>query len=215
MDVPRLGLILPPPAMSTLPQTTTLLLAQIADFGQTEAWETFDRRYRPVLTALGRSLGLNDADAADMAQTTLADMAVALRAGQYDRAKGRLRSWILGIARHRAARLLDLRKSRREVGLLADLDQISDDALTDLWLAARQKTIVEAALTQLRTQSRFEASTLLAFELSTLRGVPPGEAAVLAGLDGAEDVYIARHRVTRRLREIAVELEPLYDEGPP
>ncbi len=197
--------------MSTLPLTTTLLLAQIADFGESRAWEEFDRRYRPVLLTFGISLGLGRDDAADMAQTTLADLARGLRDGQYCRGKGRLRAWIFGIARHRAARII---ATRRCVQHLADeLGALSDERMADLWEQARQKAIVDAALARLRETSRIAPATLSAFELVALRGVPAVEVAVLCGMRGADEVYIAKSRVTQRLRQIVAEIETLYDEA--
>jgi RNA polymerase sigma-70 factor (ECF subfamily) len=197
--------------MSTLPLTTTLLLAQIADFRESQAWEEFDRRYRPVLLAFGRSLGLGPDDAADMAQSTLADMARSLRDGQYSREKGRLRSWILGIARHRAARIL----SARAMGALPVEEPVdlSDERMEALWQRAREKAMVDLALARLRASSRLAPSTLSAFELVALRGVPAAEVAVLCGLGSIDEVYVARSRVTARLRAIVADLEALYDEA--
>lgn len=197
--------------MTSLPLTTTLLLSQISDFGQSEAWEEFDRRYRPMLLAFGRSLGLGHEDAADMAQTTLADLAVGLRDGKYDRKRGRLRSWILGIARNRAARIAGVR-ARGGVSSV-EIDAMSEETLTELWEDARRRTILDLALNRLREHSKLAPSTLTAFELVALRGVPAAEAAKLSGLRGPDDVYVARSRVTRSLREIVASFEAIYDEA--
>lgn len=197
--------------MSSLPLTTTLLLSQISDFGQSEAWSEFDGRYRPMLIAFGRSMGLGYEDAADMAQSTLADLAVGLRDGKYDRQRGRLRSWILGIARHRAARIVSAR-GRGGVSSV-EIDAMSEETLTEMWEDVRRRTILDLALNRLREQSKLAPSTLRAFELVALRGVPPAEAAKLSGLRGADDVYVARSRVTRSLREIVASFEAIYDEA--
>lgn len=197
--------------MSTLPLTTTLLLAQIADFGERQAWEEFDRRYRPVLLAFGRSLGLSRDDAADMAQTTLSDMARALRDGQYCREKGRLRSWILGIARNRASRIMAARAATCQ--RLDETPDLSDERMEALWQRAREKAIVDLALARLRETTRMAPSTLSAFELVALRGVPAAEVAVLCGLGSVDEVYVARSRVTARLRTLVVELEALLDDA--
>jgi DNA-directed RNA polymerase specialized sigma24 family protein len=197
--------------MSTLPLTTTLLLAQICDPQHTDAWTEFDRRYRPVLIGFGRGLGLSHEDAADMAQWTLADLAKALSKGRYDRHRGRLRSWIMGIARNRAARIVGIRAHARLSP--QDLEAITDETMADLWDKARHKALLEHALALLRDTSRFAPATLAAFELVALRGVPAVEVASLCGFAGPDDVHVARCRVTRRLREIVADLEHLYDEA--
>ena len=80
-----------------LTRTTTALLEALLDPADDEVWQDFDRRYRPILIAFAQRLGLPDEDAA---QDTLTRFVRSYREGKYDRDRGRLRSWIIGIARH-------------------------------------------------------------------------------------------------------------------
>src|SRR5262245_17537560 len=90
--------------MLTLSRTTTLLDGLLRG-DDARLWQEFAERYRPMLLAFGRRLGLGEVDAEDAAQETLLHFIRALRAGKYDRTRGRLRSWIVGIAKYRIADL--------------------------------------------------------------------------------------------------------------
>ena len=90
--------------------TNTELLAQLRTASGEVAWQRFSERYRPMLTAFARQAGLKSDAAEDVAQQTLLAFYEALRAGKYERDKGRLRSWLYGIARN------TLRNWRREHG---------------------------------------------------------------------------------------------------
>ena len=79
-------------------KTTSVILDDLADFENRETWNRFAGRFRDPLMRFGRKIGLNVADAEDMAQQTLLVFAEGLRGDRYDRAKGRLSSWLFGIA---------------------------------------------------------------------------------------------------------------------
>ena len=76
-------------------------------------------------------------DAADVAQETLTDFLRDYRAGKYDRRRGRLRSWISGIARHRVLDTLRQRARNQATRGESAFDELPDDArLTAIWDAA-------------------------------------------------------------------------------
>ena len=52
-------------------RTTTAMLDALHDPENALVWETFDKRYRPILIGFARNLGLSEQDAADIAQETL------------------------------------------------------------------------------------------------------------------------------------------------
>ncbi len=55
-----------------------------------ETWRAFGQRYRPILVAFGRRLGLPPEDAADAGQETLVSFVKSYRGGKYHRERGRL-----------------------------------------------------------------------------------------------------------------------------
>ena len=95
---------LPDPNLS---KTTTAMLQALHDPHDVATWQEFDTRYRPVLIGFARNFGLDDADAADVAQDTLTRFLEQYRDGRYERERGRLGAWLVGIARYR---ILDLRR---------------------------------------------------------------------------------------------------------
>jgi RNA polymerase sigma-70 factor, ECF subfamily len=192
--------------------TTTLLLESLKDPARDSVWSEFDARYRPILIAFSRQLGLNDADAEEVAQETLAEFLRAYREGRYDRTKGRLSSWIISIARNRISdrrRKWARRKEHRGDSALADLSNRT--RLTRVWAVERQRVIFERAWELLRTTGRTAEKTLKAFELVAMRGTPPEAAAAECGMT-LDEVYIAKNRVTKRLREIVEQLTDAYGE---
>ena len=86
-----------------MPITTTLLLNSLKDERNDEAWTDFDARYRRVIEDFAKSAGLRDDDASEVAQQTLFEFVKAYRLGRYNRERGRLHSWIIGIAQNKVA----------------------------------------------------------------------------------------------------------------
>lgn len=165
-----------------------------------------------MLLAFVRSLGLADQDAAEVAQVTLAQFAADYRAGRYDRSRGRLSSWILGIAHHRVMDLRRLRQRERlQRGESALVEVADEHNATQAWESARKRVIVERALERLRTDTRMDDRTITAFELCAIRNAPPETAAQQCGMSVAE-VYVAKNRAIKKLREIVSELTREFDE---
>lgn len=190
--------------------TTTLLLEGLFDSQNEAAWREFHERYTPTIVAFAQRLGLSADDAADVAQETLSKFLTEYRAGKYDRSRGRLRSWIVGIARWRVADLRRARAGRREIQDDLAVDELPDDeSLTRLWEQEHRATLLRNALAELRENSRFGASTLEAFERYVLEQQPPADVAARLGISVA-DVYMAKNRVAERLREIILRLEAAY-----
>ncbi len=193
-----------------LTRTTTALLEGLVDPANEELWRAFDERYRPVLVAFGLRLGLRPEDAADAAQEALLRFVASYRAGRYDRGRGRLRSWLTGIARHCIAEVREKGARRRERGL-AEAFELPDEAtLTRIWDAECEQEILRRGLDQLRSESRADSRTIQAFEMVALDGRRPAEVAEALRIT-PNDVYLAKHRCLKRLRQIVLQLEDLYE----
>lgn len=191
--------------------TTTQILDSLHDSKNTDIWLAFDQRYRPVLVAFARQRGLSEEDAADVAQTTLAEFVSDYRAGKYDRSRGRLSSWIIGIASNRIADIGRMQKRRGSMrGQSGFVDVAADDAEKQ-WDESLRRVVLERALAMLRLKTRLDPRTIAAFELCSIRGVPAEAAAAECGMTAAE-VYVAKNRVIQKLRTIVAELTQEYDE---
>jgi RNA polymerase sigma factor (sigma-70 family) len=199
-----------------LPITTSLLLSSLRDEQESGGWRDFHARYWPVLVGLGVHLGLRETDAQDAAQWTLLEFLKEFRAGRYERGKGRLRSYILGIARNR---IRSLRRSASRPAQAArpmtdaheTPDDLTDAVLEAAWETERRSAILREAWEQLRASPKLAPATFLAFELVSMRGVPAEEAARQAGIT-VNDVYLARHRCTKRLKELVDAITSAWDE---
>ena len=191
-------------------RTTTRLLDALHDPGNQPAWIHLDARYRPVIIGLARRLGLTATDAEEVAQQTLAEFVTAYRENRYDRAKGRLSSWILGIAHHTTLRVH--RKGRSQAHEAEHLSQVPEEsALRSIWTDERDRAILNRAMSSLRDETSVDDRTLQAFELVALRGVPAAEVADQCGMS-LNQVYVAKSRVTKRLRELIEELTAAFEE---
>ncbi len=196
--------------MIDLTRTTTQLLEGLRHSDDAAAWGEFESRYRALLENFARKLGLSDADAEDAAQEAITRFLTEYRLGKYDREKGRLRSWLIGIVRYRA-----LETRRKRAGSPADLphdDQLLDDeaGMTRIWEQQQREQVLRGAMEELRTRTAMGEKTLRAFDLSVTRQLPAKEVADTLGMS-VHDVYLAKSRCMARLREIIDRLEAVYD----
>ena len=194
--------------MIDLTRTTTQLLNDLHDPQNQQVWETLDSRYRPIILNFVRRLGLSDADAADVAQETLIQFTREYRDGRYDRERGRLRSWIITIARYKVAAV---RRAQARGGGPARGDSVivnlEDEAeLTRIWEVERRTILLRQAMEQLKSTSRTADRTIQAFELLVTRHMAAPAVAEALGMS-VHDVYLAKSRCTRKLREILESLE--------
>lgn len=193
--------------------TTTLLLSRLHNSMDRDAWQLFDRRFRGVVIAAGKKLGLDDSDAEDAAQETLLQAIRDYQSGRYDRSKGRLSSWIVGIAHNRICD--QLRKRRRQPGGEAPMshtDSLGAQAVAEAIEQALERRVCEESWEHVRDAGQTDERTIRAFELTVLRGVPASEAAEQCGMT-VEQVYVAKNRVAKRLQVAADKIGRAVRDG--
>lgn len=199
--------------LAGMTHTTTALLDGLHERGNRSAWEEFDRRYRPILVGFLRHMGLDAADAADVAQDTLTCFVQEYRLHKYDREQGRLRSWLIGIARCRLADLRRTERRRRELRGESAIESLPDDAeANSIWEMEQRRFIFEQAVGSLRETTRFNESTIGAFERVVLRREPVETVSAELGLT-AQEIYNAKNRVVEKLREIVKRYEASFLGG--
>lgn len=187
--------------------TTSTLLSALRDPVNQSAWARIDGHYRPIVERVARRVGLSDSDASDAAQETMLTVMRDFRAGRYAPERGRLRSWILAIARFRIAdaqRLQGGRRAERGDSVLATLPAAC--ALDEVWDDEHRKTVFALAINELRASSRFSERTLAVYERLALGLQPVREIAVEFGI-AEQDVYEAKARITGKLREIIAQFD--------
>ncbi|MCA9296136.1 MAG: sigma-70 family RNA polymerase sigma factor [Phycisphaerales bacterium] len=196
-----------------LTRTSTLFLTGLQDPGNESQWATLDERYRPIIIAFARRLGLSDADAADVGQETMMQVLKECREGKYDRSRGRFRAWLITIARYRVAAVYRTKSRKREYrGESAMIDLENDDQIHEIWDHERRARILRQALEELRTRTRTNDRTIRAFELHVVRQMPVKAVAEELGIT-EHDVYQAKSRIASQLRDIIADLDKAYDEA--
>lgn len=189
--------------------TTSTILERLRGFEDQTLWERFCARFRKPLVRFAQRLGLSDEESDDAAQEVLLVFAAALRDGRYDRSKGRLNQWLFGIAYRQITGLR--RKRRREKQKQQDAGgrdsfwgNVPDErAAYEAWDAEWERAALDLCLRQVRVE--VADNTYRAFELVMRQGRTPDEAAAELKMS-REAVYVAKHRVLKRLNELMGEL---------
>ncbi|MFP8879425.1 MAG: sigma-70 family RNA polymerase sigma factor [Myxococcota bacterium] len=198
--------------MVDIERTTTALLEGLFDHENEAAWSIFDARYRPIIIAFARKLGLNESDANDVAQETIVQFLKEYRDGKYDRSRGRLRSWLVGIARFRIAGVYRKKSVKREYrGESAMITLPDEEELSTIWDNERRTIILQHALQDLRATTKSHDRTIKAFEMLVLNQMPVATVAEQLEMSDQE-VYLAKSRTAKRLRTIIERLDKVFDE---
>ena len=189
--------------------TSLTLLAGLLDPKDQAAWEQFDASYRPMLVRFGLRLGLAREDAGEAAQRTAVAVCRAFRQGQYDRKKGRLRSWLLGIARHEIA---DLCKERdRQPTPVSERSSIADavallsdpETLSALWEREWQEHALGLCLQ--RAKQQFSSRDMRIFEMLAFKRMSADQVSREMDVSRAA-VYLVKHRVLKFIVEVKGDL---------
>lgn len=192
-------------------KTTTALLDGLFDLQNAAAWRQFDDRFRPILVGIASRLGLEPADAADVAQETITQFVRDYRAGKYDRSRGRLGSWVVGIARHRVAELNRTRAVRREQRGQSAIVMLPEEShFGEMWDAECRQATLCAALRELAASSKVSERTLHAFRMHVIEDETPERVAEKLGTT-VRAVYLAKHRCLARLRTVMDGMKDSYE----
>jgi RNA polymerase sigma factor (sigma-70 family) len=182
-------------------QTRSTLLVRLRDLTDRQAWATFDRLYRPMIVGYARARGLPQADADDVGQQCA--QAVLEQIGGYAHA-GSFRAWLRSIAEHKIA---DLFRRRREVPIGSSPPGARETAAgpdpAQLW----DRHWDQAHLRFCAEAVRHEVAddTYAAFVGYALDGRPAAAVAASLGMT-TNQVYVSKHRVLQRLRDMMLEL---------
>lgn len=137
--------------------TRPSLLLRIRDPQDADSWSNFVDLYSPLLQRYARKRGLQEADAADVTQDVLVQLAKSIRSFEYQPERGRFRDWLGTVVRHRVLRFFkrEANQARRADGeWLDDLPATQQDSD---WSDAFNAHILNAALEHVRPH--FEETT--------------------------------------------------------
>ncbi len=189
--------------------TNTELLVGLQDPQNSGAWNQFFDRYQKLLISFGRRLGLNETDAEDAAQEALVAFAAAYREGKYDRTKGRLRTWLSGIATNK---IRDVQRRRRSTVQLPDSEEGQDpfqelpdqSTMDEVWDEEWKQSVLKACLQEVR--QHVEPRTMQAFELFVFQDWPAERVAEHLKIS-VDSVFQAKTRILKRMRKVREYME--------
>jgi RNA polymerase sigma-70 factor (ECF subfamily) len=204
--------------MSSSSVTRASLLLRIRDPSDKLAWNEFVQLYAPLIHAYGMHHGLQDADAADLVQDVLRRVSRVAGQFEYDPNRGSFRGWLLTVTRNEL-RKLAARRGRQASGsgdthMVSVLQQQPDDRTPDPdWDREYQWRMFQWAAERVRPEFR-EATWQAFWRTVAEHQAIPAVAKELGLSVGA--VYVARSRVTARIRQeiIAAEGEEAVGEQP-
>lgn len=192
-------------------RTRASLLLRLRTNDDEEAWREFVRLYTPLVFRYCTRQGLQEADAADVAQEVMRIAARALPEFQYDPQRGKFRGWLLQTTRFRLHKFFAQQKrspqpaSDTVIGRFTEHEPGADEQ--GRWEEDYRQRLFDWAAEKARPE--FQATTWDAFWLTAVQCVSVKETAARLGISvGA--VYIARSRVLVRLREL---IETVTDES--
>lgn len=191
--------------------TRPSLLIALRDSQDDRAWAEFVALYTPLIFGHCVRRGLQEADAADVAQEVMKAVAGAMGRFDYDRQRGSFRAWLLTVVRSKLNNFFARRARQPEtpgdtrVGALADEAPVAGEDAA--WEAECRQRLFDWAV--VRVQPEFQTNTWQAFWNTAVEMRPVGDVAADLGMSPGA-VYIARSRVIARLRE---EIESADDEG--
>ena len=188
--------------------TQKSLIFRIRDANDTEAWSRFVEIYGPLIYRFARRRGMQDADAADLSQTVLTEVAHCIDRFDYEPALGRFRNWLMVIARYKLSRLA--RKQARfsgsgdsQVQELIDQQPAADD-FTERWNSEYKDHLFRWAAEQVRGE--VAEPTWKAFWQTAVENRPPVEVAKELGMQ-VGTVYVSKSRVLLRIRNKIAEVD--------
>lgn len=191
--------------------TTSTIIRDLRDLSNQTAWRSFADRFHAPIVRFVAGLGFSTEDAEDVSQESLIAFADGLRAGRYDKTRGRLHSWLFGIAYKQALRqrqstarkerLIDRGEAAERISELPD-----EKSAGELWNTLWEQFVVQECFRQVRRE--FRPENVRAFELIVREGHDAKEAAAAVGTT-TRAVYNAKHRILTRMRELREQLEAM------
>jgi RNA polymerase sigma factor (sigma-70 family) len=190
-----------------LPTRPSLLL-RLRDADDDSAWSQFVVIYTPLIFAFCRGRGLSETDARDVTQDTFKAVARAIPRFRYEPECSSFRNWLFTVVR---SKLNDFLAAQARQPRLAGettverfLEREPDRTWEERWLREYQANLVCWAAGQI--QRDFKPQTWQAFWRTAIDGEPAQMVASELGLS-LNALYIARSRVTNRLRQMLQSIE--------
>jgi RNA polymerase sigma factor (sigma-70 family) len=199
-------------------RTRGTLLSRVRDIADAEAWQEFVADYGPLILAWCGKRGLQPADSADVVQDVLARLVSAMRTFEYNPGHGRFRGWLKTVTQNA---VIDFVKARQRPGEGSGDSAISrileacesGDTVEELSRAFEQQAEIELLReAEARVKLRVKPANWEAWRLSVREELKAPDVAQRLNIE-VTDVYVARSRVSKMLKEEVTRIDGLTLES--
>lgn len=192
------------------PETRETLIQRLPNAADVEAWDVFLEIYEPLLFRLASGRGMQPADAEDFVQEVLAAVVRNIERWVASEARGSFRAWLFRIATNLSVNFMT-RPRHQRLGsgdnqiarMLDELPDVSPDS-SELFLKEYQRELFRWAAERVRQQ--VSECQWMAYWLTSVEERPIKEVATKYDMS-VGSIYIARSRITKRIREMIREHE--------
>ncbi len=205
-----------PKGAEELIATRATLLERLRNWQDQASWQQFFDTYWKLIFGVARAAGLTRAEAEDVVQETMVAAAKYLPNFKYDPAIGSFKAWLLNMTRWRIADQFKKRvpcsdspgvsmpKTASDTDFLNRIPDPKTEALDAVWEAEWQTNLLEAAVANVRR--RTDPHQFQLFDLYVNREWSPERVVRTLGVS-ANQVYLAKHRVTELIQDEVRRLE--------
>ena len=196
-------------ASSYLPTRVTLL-SRLKAWDDRESWQEFFDTYWRLIYSTATRAGLSEAEAQDVVQEVLLGASKSMPKFKYDPAAGSFKGWLVCITKRKIANQFKKRapwESRKGAAEQAEPEELpapDDDLIDRLFEDEWRRGLVEAAMKRVKAKVKLRHFQI--FDLHIVQQRSVAEVCELLKVS-APQVYLARHRITKRLKEEVARLE--------
>ncbi len=202
--------------------TRATLLARLKDWEDQASWQDFFDTYWKLIFGVARQRGLNEAEAQDVVQETMLSVAKHMQGFTYDRANGSFKAWLLNLTRWRITDQFRKRgpfdaslAAGSSPGEVSGLDPLidgsnSDEEFARLWEDEWKMNLLGIATR--RVKVRLAPDKYQIFYFCVDKGWKSDRVAAAFRIP-VEQVYLAKHRVIRMIRQEVGRLEDDLDRN--
>ena len=196
------------------PETTQpSLLSRVRNPADDAAWREFDAKYRDLILRYCRARGLQTADAEDVRQIAMANLAKSLRSFEYRPARGRFRGYLGQVVRSAVSRHFrrpDESARALDTDVLATVEADDAGQADDLWEREWVRHHYRLAMQAVRTV--FDPKSVQIFD-RLLAGDAVGQVATDFQTT-AQAVHKVKQRIRDRLKELIMRQIKEEDDDP-
>ena len=189
--------------MHQVPETRSSLILRLVDEADHDAWEEFASIYEPFIYRYARRHGVQDADAREIVQDVFVGVSKAVAKWEPDRDRAKFRTWLFRIAKYQLLRRFRTTSQEQQLGdyywsELDDAISLQDWKPSEEEEIQYRRMVFRWAANQVKQEVK--PKTWLAFQLSRIEDKSISEVSTTTGMT-KDQVYVARSRVIKRLRE--------------